>query len=138
MLFDHVDLRVSDFSKVRQLYDALLPAMGFARIAEDSDSICYYRPGEERSAPFFGLVLDPNHRPTGTRIALRAADRAEVDRLAAVVARSGAIAFEPPHVCNEYTPFYYATFFEDVDGNKLEICYRVESTKPFARLTSPA
>ncbi len=124
MLFDHIDLRVSDLGKVRGLYDALLPAMGFSRIAEDAESICYYRPGEDRSAPFLGLDLDPNHRPNGTRIAIRAADRAEVDRLAGLAQQAGAAAFEPAQVCTEYTPLYYATFFEDADGNKWEICYR--------------
>lgn len=124
MLFDHIDLRVSELSRVRQLYDALLPAMGFTRIVEDADSICYYRPGGDRSAPFFGLVLDPRHRSNGTRIALRAASRAEVDRLAKTARAAGATAFEPPHVCEEYTPFYYATFFDDAEGNKLEICFR--------------
>ncbi|HEV3092805.1 MAG TPA: VOC family protein [Candidatus Cybelea sp.] len=124
MLFDHVDLRTSDLAAVRPLYDALLPAMGFTRIAQDEESVCYYRPGEDRSIPFFGLVLDPDHRANGSRLALRASDRPDVDRLAAVAAAAGAGAFEPPHVCQEYTPFYYATFFEDADGNKLEICYR--------------
>ena len=124
VLFDHVDLRVSDFAKVRRLYDSLLPAMGFRRVVEDPDSLCYYRPDGSRSAPFFGLVIDPNHRPSETRIALRAPSRAEVDRLAELAFAAGAAAFEPPHVCEEYTPFYYATFFEDADGNKLEICYR--------------
>ncbi len=124
MLFDHVDLRVGDFSKVRSLYDALLPAMGFTRLEEDADTICYYRPGDDRSTPFLGLVLDSRHRPNGTRLALRAASRAEVDRLAQTAREAGATAFEPPHVCEEYTPYYYATFFEDAEGNKLEICYR--------------
>ncbi len=124
MLFDHVDLRVGDFARVRKLYDALLPAMGFSRLAEDADSICYYRPGGSRSEPFLGLVLDPRHRPNGTRLAFRATSRAEVDRLAEVTSVAGATAFEPPHVCEEYTPFYYACFFEDAEGNKLEICYR--------------
>jgi catechol 2,3-dioxygenase-like lactoylglutathione lyase family enzyme len=124
MLFDHVDLRVTDLAKVRPLYDALLPAMGFERVAEDADSICYYHPGDDRSNPFFGLVLDVGHRPNGSRLALRAADRAEVDRLAALARNAGATAFEPPAVCDEYSPLYYAAFFEDADGNKLEICYR--------------
>ena len=31
MLFDHVDLRVSDLARVRPLYDALSAAMGFTR-----------------------------------------------------------------------------------------------------------
>ena len=124
MLFDHVDLRVSDFAKTRRLYDALLPAMGFSRIAEDDETICYYQPGGDRSIPFFGIDLNPDHRANGTRLALRASSRAEVDRLAGIAKDAGATAFEAPHVCEEYTPFYYATFFEDADGNKLEICYR--------------
>jgi catechol 2,3-dioxygenase-like lactoylglutathione lyase family enzyme len=124
VLFDHVDLRVGDLSKVRRLYDALLSAMGYGRIAEDAESICYYTPGGERSTPFFGIVLDPAHRVNGTRIALRAQSRSDVDRLAAVARDAGAGAFEAPHVCKEYAPFYYAAFFEDAEGNKLEICYR--------------
>jgi len=124
VLYDHIDLRVSDLTKTRPLYDTLLPAMGFSEIVVDSDSVCYYRPGGDRSNPFLGLVLDPHHRPNGTRIALRAPDRLEVDRLAEITRSAGALAFEPPHVCQEYTPFYYAAFFEDADGNKLEICYR--------------
>jgi len=124
MLYDHIDLRVSDVAKVRTLYDTLLPAMGCSLITEDADSVCYYRPGEERSAAFLGLLADPAHRPNETRIAFRAADRAEVDRLAELARNAGARAFEAPHVCEEYMPVYYATFFEDADGNKLEICYR--------------
>jgi predicted lactoylglutathione lyase len=100
--------------------------MGFTRVAEDADSICYYHPGDDRAAPFVGIILDPDHRPNGTRIALRAVDRADVDRLAQLARNAGAAAFEAPHVCEEYTPFYYATFFEDADGNKLEICYRAQ------------
>jgi glyoxylase I family protein len=124
MLFDHVDLRVSNLAKVRPLYDALLRAMGFARIAEDAETICYYHPEDDRANPFFCLVADPSHRPNGSRIALRAAGRGEVDRLGAVAKDAGAQAFEPPHLCEEYSPLYYATFFEDADGNKLEICFR--------------
>jgi catechol 2,3-dioxygenase-like lactoylglutathione lyase family enzyme len=124
MLYDHVDARVSDLGRVRRLYDALLPAMGLSQAVEDAQSICYYRPGGDRSEAFFGIDLDPGHRPNGTRLAFRAAGRAEVDRLAAVARENGAKAFEAPHVCEEYTPVYYASFFEDADGNKLEICYR--------------
>ncbi len=124
MLFDHVDARVKSLDRARPLYDALLPAMGFSRIAEDAETICYYRPGADQSAPFFGIDLDPGHRPNATRIALRAGSRAEVDRLAAIAREAGAAAFEGPELCEDYTPFYYAAFFEDAEGNKLEICYR--------------
>ncbi|MBV9233681.1 MAG: glyoxalase [Candidatus Eremiobacteraeota bacterium] len=124
MLFDHVDLRVSDLSTVRPLYDSLLPAMGYSRVDEDAETICYYTPDNDRSKPFFGIAVDGHHRPNGSRIALRAASREEVDRLARIAQDAGATAFEPAHLCVEYTPRYYATFFEDADGNKLEICFR--------------
>src|SRR5579863_976426 len=124
MLFDHVDLRVSDFAKVRRLYDALLPAMGFSEIGEDEQTITYYRPGARRTAPFFGIDVDPAHRANGSRIALYAPSRAEVDRLSSVAREAGATAFEPPALIEEYSPNYYASFFEDADGNKLEICFR--------------
>lgn len=124
MLFDHVDLRVSDLTKARSLYNTLLPAMGFTNVVEDANSICYYAPGDDRAAPFFGLDLDPDHRPNGSRIALRASSSAEVDRLSELARSAGALNFEAPQVCAEYRPLYYASFFEDPDGNKLEICYR--------------
>ena len=124
MLFDHVDFRVSGFAKVRKLYDALLPAMGYSEISEDEQTICYYSPGRDRAEPFFGIDVDSAHRPNGSRIAFRASSREEVDRLAGIAHAAGASAFEAPHLCEEYSPFYYATFFEDADGNKLEICFR--------------
>ncbi len=120
MLFDHVDLRVSNLEKVRGLYDALLGAMGFTLTGQDATELAYYNPDAPRSSPFLSLALDPSHRPNGTRIALHARDEATVDRLAAVARVAGASAFEAPHVCEGYTPFYYAAFFEDADGNKLE------------------
>jgi predicted lactoylglutathione lyase len=125
MLFDHVDLRVSNLEGARPLYDALLPAMGYSRIVQDDDeNICYYHAHNDRANAFFGLVLDPGHRPNESRIALRASSPEEIDRLAEIARAAGADRFEPPAVMADYTPFYYAAFFEDADGNKLELCYR--------------
>ena len=122
MLYDHVDLRVADVSKARRLYDALLPAMGYTRINDDGVQVYYHLPGND--VDFFGINEDPRHRANGTRIAFRAISREQVDELAALARAAGAQAFEPPHLCTEYAEKYYAAFFEDADGNKLEICYR--------------
>jgi catechol 2,3-dioxygenase-like lactoylglutathione lyase family enzyme len=126
MLYDHVDLRVSDITTTRALYDRLLPALGCTDLQEDFNSVCYYAPGVDRERAFFGIIAEANHRPNESRIAFRARNRAEVDRLAAIANQAGAQAYEGPHVCQEYTPFYYAAFFEDADGNKLEICFRAQ------------
>jgi catechol 2,3-dioxygenase-like lactoylglutathione lyase family enzyme len=123
MLYDHADLRVSDLAKVRALYDVLLPAMGFVRLEEDGLNINYYREVDDRSQPFFGLMTDSKHRPNGTRIAFRAASRDDVNRLAQIARAAGAHAFEAPENYGG-SQRYYAAFFEDADGNKLEICFR--------------
>ncbi len=122
MAFDHVDLRVSNFGQARRLYDALLPAMGYTALNEDADSCGYHRPGETGAEPFLWVVEEQGHRPNGTRIAFAAPGRAEVDRWAAVARDAGAAAFEPPALTREYGPHYYAAFFQDADGNKMEIC----------------
>ncbi len=124
MLFDHIDLRVSDIAGVRPLYDALLPAMGCSHLDEGDDFINYYLAGEDRTKPFFGLMQERSHQPNGTRIAFRAGSRSDVDRLGAIAAENGAREYDPPGDYDPDSPWYYATFFEDADGNKLEICYR--------------
>ena len=124
MLLDHVDMRVSELELVRPLYDALLPAMGYTKINADEDSAGYHLPDESGAEPFIWLAADPAHRPNETRIAFAAAARGEVDRLAAIAQAAGARAFEPPQLVTEYGVNYYAAFFEDAEGNKLEICCR--------------
>ena len=67
---------------------------------------------------------DANHQPNGNRIAFWADSREGVDRIAEVVRRAGGRNLEDPEICQEYSPGYYAFFFEDPDGNKLEVCFR--------------
>lgn len=124
MLFDHVDLRVRNLQAARRLYDALLPAMGYTTINADEESAGYHYPEETGAEPFIWLVEEPGHTPNATRIAFGAASRADVDRLAALASENGATAFEPAAFIEEYGPSYYATFFEDEEGNKLEVCCR--------------
>jgi predicted lactoylglutathione lyase len=50
--------------------------------------------------------------------------RAEVDRLARLVRKIGGKNLDGPELCPGYSPGYYACFFEDPDGNNLEICCR--------------
>jgi catechol 2,3-dioxygenase-like lactoylglutathione lyase family enzyme len=124
MLYDHIDLRVTDLEKVRPLYDALMTAMGYTHVDEDGENINYHQPPKRRDREFFGLMRDSGHRPDGSRVALRASSRGEVDRLAEIARTAGARAFEAPENYSPESPWYYAAFFEDADGNKLEICYR--------------
>lgn len=119
---DHIDLRVKNLANARKFYGTLLPALGFTCDRFDAD--CFYAVGQDKPAEFFGFTEDRQHQPNGTRIAFWADTRQEVDRIAELVREIGGRNLEGPEVCADYSPGYYAFFFEDLDGNKLEICCR--------------
>ena len=122
--FDHIDLRVASLAAVRPLYDALLPALGLTEIVDSSDAREYYepaRPGEARR--FFGLTAEHGHHGNATRICFAAVSPSDVDRLGEIVRAAGARAMEGPEIPYS-SEKYYAVFFEDASGNKLEIAYR--------------
>lgn len=123
-LFDHIDLRVSSFAAARPFYDAWLPALGFTNVRVHELEICYYAEGDRKSSPFVALNEQPGHRGNANRIAFWADTEEEVNRLGALARDAGAQVVEGPEYCHDYTPGYYAVFFEDADGNKWEICCR--------------
>ena len=123
-LYDHIDLRVKDIARAQKFYAAVLPAIGFTEPGDTGPEwYNFYAPGEGKRE-FFGFTEDPNHVPNGTRISFWAESREVVDRVAEVVKTAGGKVLEGPELCVEYTPDYYAFFWEDPDGNKLEICFR--------------
>jgi catechol 2,3-dioxygenase-like lactoylglutathione lyase family enzyme len=121
---DHIDLRVKELGRARNFYQQLLPALGFTSDRSDSEWGTFYSVGGDQPPAFFGFTEDPQHQPNGNRIAFWATTRSEVDEIAKMLRQIGAAAIEGPELCREYSPGYYAVFFEDPDGNKLEICSR--------------
>ena len=124
MIFDHIDLRVTDVARVRLFYDAFLRGFGFRGRPQEDGTLLYFRLENRAVREAIAVLPDPNHRPNATRIAFRAATRADVDRLASIAAASGARAYESPALCPEIADNYYAAFFEDPDGNRLEVVCR--------------
>ena len=125
--FDHIDLRVKNREAADEFYSQVLPAMGFTRDTGDTEWGTFMVPGEGKRE-FFGFTEDANHTPNGTRISFWADTHEEVDRVAEVVRQAGGKVLEGPELCRDYTPDYYAFFWEDPDGNKLEICCRTLSS----------
>jgi catechol 2,3-dioxygenase-like lactoylglutathione lyase family enzyme len=131
-LFDHIDLRVTDMEKAANFYKKFLPQLGFVREKYEpspspmagEDFCTFYSAGGDKASEFFGFTLDKNHRPNGTRIAFWAETHAEVDDIAKLVKEARGKNLEGPEICADYSPGYYGFFFEDPDGNKLEICCR--------------
>lgn len=121
---DHIDLRVPDLEKARPFYTRLLPVLGFTEDLTIEGWLQYYAKGDGVTE-FFGVTESKNHIPNGNRIAFWAESVDEVDRLAALLHDLGARNIEGPAF--EYGPTYYAVFFEDPDGNPLEICHRTSN-----------
>jgi len=130
--FDHIDLRVKNMEVAKKFYRQFLPELGFVRERHEpspspevgGDFRTFYSAGVDKPSEFFCFEEDKNHQPNGTRIAFWADTREEVDRIAELVRKAGGKNLEGPELCVDYSPGYYAFFFEDPDGNKLEICCR--------------
>jgi predicted enzyme related to lactoylglutathione lyase len=119
--FDHIDLRVRSLSEARPFYEALLPALGFTRDASIEGWLTYEASGTDGAQEFFGVTESRRHVPNECRVAFWADSLNEVDRLAEIVVQAGARNVEGPA---HEEAHYYAVFFEDPSGNRLEICYR--------------
>jgi catechol 2,3-dioxygenase-like lactoylglutathione lyase family enzyme len=122
--FDHVDLRVPDLDAVRKFYGALLPRLGFTEDMNIPAWLQYYSQGEGPTE-FFGVTQSPAHTPNENRIAFWASSEAEVNEIARLLADIGARNIEGPS--HEDCEDYYAVFFEDPAGNRLEVCYRAKN-----------
>ena len=122
--FDHIDLRVKDFARARKFYAKLLPALGFTHDRSAGKWGVFFAVGKNKASEFLGFTRDKNHQPNGTRIAFWAETRDEVDQIEKLVRQLGGKNLEGPELCPAYSRGYYAFFFEDPDGNKLEICCR--------------
>jgi|SRR5690242_12814288 len=119
--FDHVDFRVRSLTEVRPFYEALLPALGFTRKARIEGWLQYETAGTDGAPEFFGVTESSRHVPNECRIAFHAESIHDVERLAVIAVKAGARNVEGPAY---ETQHYYAVFFEDPDGNRLEICWR--------------
>jgi catechol 2,3-dioxygenase-like lactoylglutathione lyase family enzyme len=121
--FDHIDLRVREMKAAKRFYGRLLPELGFTVSSTSEEWSIWQAPGSG-AVEFFGFTAAAEHQPNDNRIAFWAESRAEVDRVAEIVREIGGLNLEGPALWREYSPGYYALFFEDPSGNKLEICFR--------------
>lgn len=131
--FDHIDLRVRSLSETRRFYEALLPAMGFTREDKIEGWLQYEGESDDGASEFFGVTESARHVANESRIAFWAESVEDVDKLAQIITQAGARNVEGP-MYNVGGPMYadgnyYAVFFEDPSGNRLEICYRRQGAR---------
>lgn len=124
MIFDHIDLRVVDVPAVRAFYDAFLKAFGFRGKLQNNGDVVYYRVSERRVKEAIAVIESRVHVPNEARLAFHADRPEDVDRIAELARSVGARNFEAPQWCPEIADRYYAAFFEDPSGNRLEVVCR--------------
>jgi glyoxylase I family protein len=127
---NHIRLSVSNLSESLAFYTNLLVALNYRVAHQTSQTISFHH----RTSPLAFILsqasesfdrIHSRNAPGLHHLAFHASCKEDVDRVYRdVLLRSEQIRIlNPPCECPEYSPGYYASFFEDRDGIKLEIAF---------------
>ncbi len=137
---DHLVIRVSDLARSKRFYDAVLGFMGFEREWEFGATI-----GWNNGVTMFWIAEADakgkrhKHREGDVgyhHYAFELAERAEVDELYAFLLDEKVEIVDAPAAYPSYGEGYYAVFFRDPDGLRLEAVFFLEKQKRRARSAS--
>ncbi len=124
---DHIDLSVSDLARSVAFYDAVLSEFGFQKVSDDG-TVVWRGPNLEigiRAAETLeGQARYDRYRVGLHHLAFRAETRGAVDRFHEFLKSHDFEILDAPADYPNYEPNYYALFFVDPDGMKLELVYR--------------
>jgi len=116
-MIGYVTLGTNDLARAARFYDKLTAAMGVARMMENETFIAWGAPGGGAgiglTKPFDGNAATIGN---GVMVALEGKDRAHVDEIYNLAISLGGKCEGPP---GERWPGFYAGYFRDLDGNKL-------------------
>ena len=129
-LVHHIDLTVTDRERSRRFYDAVLGFLGYRRSADHDHGSDWDREGE----PFLSIGIieargegakrtHDRYSPGLHQLAWTAESRDDVDALHALLRDIDAEVLDAPADYPRYGPTYYAVFFADPDGLKLEFVF---------------
>ena len=115
-MIGYVTLGTKDLARAAEFYDAIARELGTGRMMENEKFIAWGKPG----GGGIGLTYPNNGAPAtvgnGVMVALKASDKAQVDRLHALALALGGSCEGPP---GDRGGGFYAAYFRDRDGNKL-------------------
>ncbi|MGR6466035.1 VOC family protein [Rhizobium sp. PAMB 3182] len=129
-MIDHMGISVSDYPAAKAFYDAVMPAIGGARLMEVT--------AEETGGTYEGAGYGKDGKPyfwIGTggplqgrlHVAFVAESRSAVDAFYAAAMAAGAKDNGPPGLRPHYHPNYYGAFVLDPDGHNIEaVCHKPE------------
>src|SRR5262245_53667492 len=132
---DHIYVTVADLDRSVSFYDPVMKLLGFRKGTKPiggEPHVHYFNPVTQytlRPARGTGAVHDPArgtgavhdpYRPGLHHLCFRVDGRDQMDAAARGLRRLG-IEVSEPKLYPEYNPDYYATYFSDPDGIRLEL-----------------
>ena len=128
-MIHHLDLTVADRARSTRWYDLVLGRLGYARIGDyEGDVPCWAPPADGASRWSLGLhqarSATPHDRyaPGLHHLALAARSREQIDEFHKFLVAQNLTVLDAPAEY-DYSPGYYAVFFADPDGLKLELVH---------------
>jgi len=128
---DHLMINVNRYAEAKRFYSWLLPKVGYPNSMSYPDSMPKKGMGwfgghgsvwVQESEPAFRADTFHRHRVGLCEIALAADSRDQIDQMAKEIDANGGKVTDPPREY-DYVPGYYAVFFTDPDGLKLELVH---------------
>lgn len=127
--FHHIDLSVTDVAASKLIYGPVLEFLGYTQVRDSADVCEWDIRGREPFGASLGIraaksrAAHDGYAPGLQHLAWRAASRDEVDRLHMLLLDHGITVLDPPAHYPEYSGDYYAVFFTDPDGIRLELVH---------------
>lgn len=122
----HVIVNVTDLAGTREFWSWLMPRLGYPATMEmGGDALGFLGAAGSFWVKQATVRGDPFHKDRVglCEIAFRAGSRDHVDALHRDLVARGVPIVDPPREYPEYVPGYYAVFFTDPDGMKLELVH---------------
>ncbi|GAA6615234.1 VOC family protein [Scytonema sp. NUACC26] len=125
---NHLSLTVSDRTISEPFYDQILQFMGYQKVEKNEEFTMWWLENAGAFLIYNSHPDSPNkthdrYSPGLHHLAFNAGSREEVDKLYRIVLDLGAIVLDAPAEYNHYAPGYYAFYFADPDGIKLEFVH---------------
>ncbi|QDA56601.1 VOC family protein [Thermomonas aquatica] len=121
----YATLGTKDLPKAAAFYDEVLGVLGARRFMEEPDYFIAW--GNSETGAGLGITYPFDKQAAsvgnGTMVALQGDSRAQVDAVHAKALELGGTDEGAP---GQRWPGFYAAYFRDLDGNKLNCCYMGE------------